>query len=166
RLAEQAAWRLWDQHRDRLDLVVVNPSFVVGPPQSASLNASLETVVNYLLGRAKKATPGRLPFVDVRDVALAHVIAMEQDGAIGHRVFCASETRPWRDLAIKLKELFPEYPNVEDLDVDTGIETQMDTSLLQGLGLSEFISFDQMLKDTVEQMIKLGVVENLKQTNE
>jgi hypothetical protein len=47
------------------------------------------------------------------------------------RVFCASETRPWRDLAIKLKELFPEYPNVEDLDVDTGIETQMDTSLLQ-----------------------------------
>jgi hypothetical protein len=38
--------------------------------------------------------------------------------------------------------------------------------LLQGLGLSEFISFDQMLKDTVEQMIKLGVVENLKQTNE
>ncbi len=39
--------------------------------------------------------------------------------------------RPWRDLAAKLKELFPEYPNVEDLDVDTGIETQMDTSLLQ-----------------------------------
>ncbi len=85
RLAEQAAWRLWDQHKDRLDLVVVNPGFVVGPLQSASINTSLQTVVNHLTGRVKKATPGRLPFVDVRDVALAHVIAMEQDAAIGHR---------------------------------------------------------------------------------
>jgi hypothetical protein len=31
--------------------------------------------------------------------------------------------------------------------------------LLQSLGLPEFISFDQMVKDTVEQMIQLGVVE-------
>ncbi len=46
--------------------------------------------------------------------------------------------RPWRDLAAKLKELFPEYPNVEDLDVDTGIETQMDTSLLQVRRLPAF----------------------------
>lgn len=28
----------------------------------------------------------------------------------------------------------------------------------QSLGLSEFISFDQMIKDTVDQFIKLGVV--------
>lgn len=160
RLAEQAAWRLWEEHKDKLDLVVVNPSFVIGPPQSPILNTSLKTVLNYLTGKLEKPLPGHVSFVDVRDVALGHVIALEKDDAIGRRhvtrplltaghvsvpraplltpsfspasrLFCCAQTRTWRDMAARLKEFFPQFPNVSDLDVDVGVESHMDTSLIK-----------------------------------
>jgi len=93
RLAEQAAWRLWEEHKDRFDLVVVNPSYVLGPPLSPFLNTSVKTAVSYLMGQVEKPMPRQVACVDVRDVALAHIIALEKDEAIGHRYTWKSNHR-------------------------------------------------------------------------
>lgn len=95
-LAEQAAWSFVQEQpaARRLELVTVNPSFVLGPSLSGADNASNE-IVRKLLAREMPGVP-RLMFslVDVRDVADAHVRAMTVPEAAGRR-FIVSEGEYW-----------------------------------------------------------------------
>lgn len=85
KLAEQAAWKLWGEKKDKIDLVVVNPFFVLGPIKSTSLNQSVSRIKGYLLGDKAGLLPGKVGIVDVRDVAAAFVIATEHPEAVGKR---------------------------------------------------------------------------------
>jgi len=95
-LAEQAAWSFVAQQppERRLELVTINPAFVIGPSRSGVRNASNE-IVRKLVARELPGVP-RLMFslVDVRDVADAHVRAMTMPGAAGQR-FIVSEGEYW-----------------------------------------------------------------------
>jgi len=163
RLAEQAAWKIYEENKQsgNFELVVVNPLFVIGPPQTAVLNQSLTTVRNNLMGEAKSINPGRVGWVDVRDVATAHVIAFEHKDAAGQRLFCCSEIQLWKTLNDKMRQMFPEYPVTQGDVPDTPIFS-IDTKPLQALGMPPFRSFDTMVRDTVEAFIQLGVVPDLK----
>lgn len=72
-LAEKAAWKLAEK-QSKWDLVVINPSFVIGPgvdPMSSS--ESFDIMVRLLNGEMKGGTPDFcIGSVDVRDVATAH----------------------------------------------------------------------------------------------
>lgn len=87
--AERAAWEFV---RDKpLELVSVNPGLVLGPLLYAQRTTSIE-VIRLLLARKMPAVP-RLGFavVDVRDIAVAHRLAMEIPEAAGNRYICAGE---------------------------------------------------------------------------
>ena len=87
--AERAAWEFV---RDQpFELVTINPGLVLGPLLRAERTTSVE-VVRVLLARQVPAVP-RLGFavVDVRDVAVAHRLAMEVPEAAGNRYICAGE---------------------------------------------------------------------------
>ncbi len=88
-MAERAAWDFMKEHKPHFDLVVINPFLVIGPSHTAAVNTSNETFV----GLAKGAYPAVMAlnwgFVDVRDVADAHIAAIETKGASG-RYICAS----------------------------------------------------------------------------
>ncbi|MCS7477135.1 SDR family oxidoreductase [Umezawaea endophytica] len=90
-LAERAAWKFHDELPEsrRFELVVVNPSLVIGPLQRAEVTTSNEAVQR-LLDHTLPAVP-RISWslVDVRDVALAHRLAMESPKAPGNRYLCA-----------------------------------------------------------------------------
>ncbi|XVF46970.1 hypothetical protein PTKIN_Ptkin03bG0071300 [Pterospermum kingtungense] len=47
-LAEKAAWRFAEDNR--MDLVILNPRFVLGPPLQSALNFSLEIVLSLIKG--------------------------------------------------------------------------------------------------------------------
>lgn len=47
-LAELEAWDYAKKHK--LDMVVINPTMVVGPVLQSSMNASTETIIEYLNG--------------------------------------------------------------------------------------------------------------------
>ncbi len=85
KLAEEAAWNIYKEDSKAIELVVVNPLLVIGPSLSAGVNTSLEIVKGYLTGHVKQPFPGYAGFVDVRDVATAHVIAVEHPEAVGKR---------------------------------------------------------------------------------
>jgi dihydroflavonol-4-reductase len=90
-LAERAAWEFvggLPAHR-RLELVAVNPGLVIGPLQRPEVTTSNEAVQR-LLNHSMPAVP-RISWslVDVRDVAVAHRLAMEHPGASGNRYLCA-----------------------------------------------------------------------------
>ena len=90
-LAERAAWDFVASEKPGFDLVVINPFLVIGPSMSKGINTSNQLFVDLLKG----AYPGVMNltwgFVDVRDVADAHVRAMEAPSASG-RYITAGET--------------------------------------------------------------------------
>jgi dihydroflavonol-4-reductase len=102
--AERAAW---DFVRDRqLELVTINPGLVLGPLLHAERTTSIE-VIRLLLAHAMPAVP-RLGFavVDVRDIAIAHRLAMEIPAAAGNRYICAGEHMWMGDIAAVLAAEF------------------------------------------------------------
>jgi dihydroflavonol-4-reductase len=99
-LAERAAW---DFIKDApgLELTVINPAMTMGPVLHASgrLSTSLEPV-RRLLARQAPGVP-RLGWntVDVRDLAVAHRLAMEAPAAAGNRYICAGPQLWMSDMA-------------------------------------------------------------------
>ncbi len=75
-LAEKEAWEIAKQ-QSRWDLLTINPSFVMGPSLSKRLDAtSVDFMRNMLRGAFRPGVPDtRIGFVDVRDVAKAHILA-------------------------------------------------------------------------------------------
>jgi dihydroflavonol-4-reductase len=65
-----------------LPVVIVNPSFVLGPDDPKG--TSMQLVRRFLLGRIPVYVDGGLNIVDVRDVAQGHLLADER-GEIGER---------------------------------------------------------------------------------
>jgi len=80
RVAEEAAWKFAKEND--IDLTTINPSFVLGPSLSNRTDStSIKTVIGLLAGFFKNgAGPSCYGCVDVRDVALAHVRALECSG--------------------------------------------------------------------------------------
>jgi dihydroflavonol-4-reductase len=70
-----------------LPVVIVNPSFVLGPDDPKG--TSMELVRRFLLGRIPAYVDGGLNIVDVRDVALGHLLA-DQKGEVGERYILAA----------------------------------------------------------------------------
>jgi dihydroflavonol-4-reductase len=69
-----------------LAVVIVNPSFVLGPDDPKG--TSMELVRRFLLGRIPAYVDGGLNIVDVRDVARGHLLA-DQKGQVGERYILA-----------------------------------------------------------------------------
>ncbi len=102
-VAERSAWRFVEDESPGFDLIAINPFMILGPSLGPDLNTTNAVFRDILTG----AYPGILSlawgFVDVRDVATAHVLAMENDRAHG-RYICAGETLSMRDVVALLEE--------------------------------------------------------------
>jgi dihydroflavonol-4-reductase len=87
-VAERKAWEIYDK-QSQWDLVVVNPSMVLGPatnPKTAT-SESFQLLKQLGDGTLKSGVPNMgLGFVDVRDLATAHVNAGFYEGANGRNI--------------------------------------------------------------------------------
>jgi dihydroflavonol-4-reductase len=100
--AERAAWSFVKEHPE-LDLVVINPYMIIGPSLGPALNTSNQIFRDVLTGVYPGIMSLAWGFVDVRDVALAHVAAMQTPDASG-RYLCAGETMSMREVVDLLRE--------------------------------------------------------------
>lgn len=101
--AERLAWALEAQADGALCLVSINPGLVLGPSIGPALNPSVAVVRDLLLGVSPVLLDLSWMVVDVRDVALAHVAAMELPEARG-RFICAAESVSMARMAQLLRE--------------------------------------------------------------
>lgn len=103
-LAELAAWDF--ARESGLELVSVNPGLVLGPVLGPGLSASVQAV-HRLLTRDVPGSP-KMGFsvVDVRDVAVAHRLALEAPAAAGNRYIVAGEHMWLREIAAVLAAEF------------------------------------------------------------
>ena len=99
--SERIAWELC---RERgIPLTTLCPSFVFGPPYDASGSYSLELVGQWVHGASP--VQSRL-FVDVRDVAQAHVAAGNKPEAVNQRYIVSTEARvPSGEIADWMKDV-------------------------------------------------------------
>lgn len=76
--AEKKAWEM-EKAQNNWKLVVINPSFVMGPPLNNDLESESITFMKNLIEGKMKSGAAELyfGFVDVRDVAKAHIYALE-----------------------------------------------------------------------------------------
>ena len=104
-LAERKAWALIDaQKKKATRLSVINPAGVVGPTLSDDIGVANEFILQIISGKIPGCPQLHLGFVDVRDVAAAHILAMKSSKADGQR-FIISESEFWfKDVAAVLKD--------------------------------------------------------------
>ncbi len=109
--AERAAWEIAGR-QERWDLVTINPSFILGPSLSRRLDGTSVALIKQLGdGTFKQGAPGLVfGFVDVRDVALAHIRALQRSEAEG-RFILADRVASLSDAARVLYKRFGvDYP--------------------------------------------------------
>ncbi|KAJ7076683.1 D-lactaldehyde dehydrogenase [Mycena belliarum] len=101
-LAERAAWDFVKKYKDEIawDLSVMNPPLVVGPVIHAvtspdALNTSTRAMYD-VFTKPDSASGGGC-WVDVRDLALAHVSALQSELAGGERIIIAAGAFTWQD---------------------------------------------------------------------
>ncbi|CAK7900707.1 putative NADPH-dependent methylglyoxal reductase Grp2p [[Candida] anglica] len=97
KFAERAAWEFLESERPNFTLTTINPAFVFGPQAFDSEVTSKLNLSNAIISDLLKIKPGEPvpdksdPSIDVRDVATAHIIAIEKIEAIGKRIILKNE---------------------------------------------------------------------------
>ncbi len=86
-----------------VDVVVVNPSYVLGVPvdRREPGETSTRTVANFLLGRLPAVVDGATNIVDVEDVAAGHLLAAQR-GKPGERYILGGYNLAWAELIDRL----------------------------------------------------------------
>jgi dihydroflavonol-4-reductase len=180
-VAELAAWDFIMKKRPAFDLVAINPFMVIGPSLVPSLNTSNEIIRDIMSGVYPGIMDLNWGFVDVRDVAKAHILAMETDSASG-RYLCSAEAIHMRELVGLLKSsgfdtyALPKidltgkagsllikalsYTQPKDtgtyIRINVGRTMRYDNSKIRKeLGIS-FIPFKESLIEAVNDMVKWG----------
>jgi nucleoside-diphosphate-sugar epimerase len=173
--AERAAWDMWKEAKASgevtWDLVTLCPPMIYGPPLHEvdpskgvqGLNTSLLRVLTGLQGKdpafaPKVATPPLPAWVDVRDVARAHVLALGLvEGASGRFLLCGGIDY-FEDGLGGLRDRGEKGLGEEGARVDRSKHFSLDRSKAeQELGLN-FRSFTETIEDMWEGCKKLGVM--------
>ena len=93
-LAEKAAWDYVKDNDVDFKLSVINPTAVIGPSLSKDIGVSNSLILRLLNGSMPALAKIHIGYVDVRDVAKAHILAMTNSASDGER-FIVSEKEMW-----------------------------------------------------------------------
>jgi nucleoside-diphosphate-sugar epimerase len=107
--AELEAWSIMEEAGRRQDLVVINPTIVLGPLLGSDPGVSSLLVQKLIDGSAPLAPRMAFNVVDVRDVAALHVAALTDARAGGHRFIASAGAVTMLELAEALRPSFPDF---------------------------------------------------------
>lgn len=177
-LAEKLAWEMAEK-QSRWDLQVINPGFIMGPSLSKRTDStSIEIMIQILTGKFKSGVPsGDMSFVDVRDVAKAHILAGFTPDASGRHI-CSANERDFLDLADVIRAGYPQLPlpnkhlpkwliwllapmagfTRKYVKRNVGIDIRMDNSYIKKDLEMVFLPFEHTIADHVEQLLRDGIV--------
>jgi nucleoside-diphosphate-sugar epimerase len=90
-IAERAAWDFIEREGGDSELVVVNPTFILGPTLTTQARSSLQLTKAMLDGTMPVVRRQRFGVADVRDVADLHIRAMATPEAAGKRFLALAD---------------------------------------------------------------------------
>ncbi|KAK3423006.1 hypothetical protein EUGRSUZ_G03356 [Eucalyptus grandis] len=154
-LAEKAAWEFAKENG--IDLVTINPGYMIGPILQPSVNFSVEIILNLING-AQTFPNTCYRFVDVRDVAHAHILAFENHSAHG-RYCLVAKTVHCHDVLQILRNLYPtlHLPKKCEDEKPFSLKNEISTKKAEALGV-DFTPLEVSLRDTVECLKEKGFI--------
>ncbi|KAH8677582.1 NAD dependent epimerase/dehydratase [Xylariales sp. PMI_506] len=169
-LAERSAWKFVEEEKPNFDLATICPPLVFGPVvhhlnSLAAINTSNERFVNLIQGKWKSEIPptGVHLWVDVRDVALAHVEAFERPAAGGKRFFTTAGHFSHRELVATVRKEFPDLQDklpakeVEGGDYpEWGVYGYDNSRATKELGIN-WIPKEKSFVDTIKSLQEVGL---------
>ena len=92
-LAEKAAWDFMDKlsDDDKFELTVINPVAVTGPMLTSDIGSSNDMLIKMTDGSMPACPKIQMGFVDVRDVAKAHIYSMTSEKTNGERLIASQK---------------------------------------------------------------------------
>ncbi|KAF2280104.1 NADPH-dependent methylglyoxal reductase-like protein GRE2 [Westerdykella ornata] len=121
--AEKAAWDFLAKEKPNFTIATINPPMVFGPiihslDSLENMNTSNQRILSTCQGKFKDEIPpsGVYLWVDVRDVAEAHVAAMEKEDAANKRFFTTAGHFSNREIVDIVRKHFPQF---KDLPTDS-----------------------------------------------
>lgn len=174
-MAERAAW---DLAKDlKLELVVINPTLVLGPLLDAQNKTSVEIIRQLMAGGFPVLPDIGFGIVDVRDVAAMHVNALANPAVAGKRFFATAGFYMADEITGFLREAYPRrrFPSrrapdwlmhfvgrfdrrIGSMLDDLGVRRVLDNRTGRALLGRDFISAKDAVRATAESLIEFGIV--------
>ncbi|KAM7270202.1 hypothetical protein ACFE04_029416 [Oxalis oulophora] len=156
-LAEKEAWKIAEEAN--IDLVAVNPSFVVGPLLAPQPTSTLLLICAIVKGLKGEYPNQRIGFVHIEDVIAAHIFAMENRAASG-RLVCSGSVAHWSEILELLKVKYPNYPYETKCGASGGdnFPHRFDTSKIKELGFPAFKTIPEMFDDCIKSFQQRGLL--------
>jgi len=167
--AERAAWDFIEQEKPNFTLATMCPPLVLGPivhylNSLDGLNTSNQRIRDIMQGKAKDEIPptGTYIWVDVRDLALCHVLAIEKEDAANKRFFITAGYFSNKEIAEIIGKNYPQYK--EGLPTSStpggsypegGVYKYNNERVQKVLGI-KFRSLEESIKDTVKSLQAVG----------
>ncbi|KAI3318831.1 ketoreductase [Xylariaceae sp. AK1471] len=164
--SEKAAWAFISNSKPNFDLAVINSTYVFGPiqrklPSLEDMNTSNHRIRDMMQGNMKDGLQPTAPvftWVDVRDVALAHLRAMTLPKAGGNRFYVVGGHFSNKRIADVIRARFPllkdRLPADEDTedDLPSNVYNFDNRKSREVLGI-EYRSLDESVVDTVQSIL-------------
>ncbi|XP_043691617.1 phenylacetaldehyde reductase-like [Telopea speciosissima] len=152
-LAEEAAWKFANEKG--MDMITINPSVVLGPLLQPTLNFSAELILNLING-AQSFPNVTFGWVNVKDVANAHIQAFEIPSANGRYVF-VERVAHYSQVVKALGELYPTLHLPKNCADDKPYMPTYQVSQKKAKSLDiNFIPMELSLKETVDSLKEKG----------
>jgi len=167
--AERAAWDFLEKEKPNFTLATICPPLVLGPivhylNSLDGLNTSNQRIRDIILGKAKDEIPptGTYIWVDVRDLAEAHVAGIEKEEATNKRFFITAGYFSNKEIAQIVEKNFPQYQGVLPTAStpggdypEEGVYKYNNKRGIEVLGL-KYKSLEESIKDTVKSLQAVG----------
>jgi nucleoside-diphosphate-sugar epimerase len=165
--AERAAWDFMAENKPNFSLTVLNPPLVLGPMihhlnSLDAINTSNELVRDFVLGKYQNEIPASRLFIwiDVRDLAEAHVRSLEVPDAAGQRFLTTAGHFSNKRIVEAIRESFPEFHDklppkdaADDLPKDVyGVDNSKSIKIL---GM-KYMPLEESVRDTVQSIKEIG----------
>ncbi|EGV64828.1 hypothetical protein PSN45_005174 [Yamadazyma tenuis] len=166
-VAEKAAWQFMEEKNPQFDLCVLCPTMVFGPLLSNQLFTTFEDLnlsnsVVWTIATSKEVPPTKGPlFVDVRDLAWAHVEALGSEAASNSRYLISAGDFDNQEIADILRESWSDKKLREGVPTGnpghrlTGTHFKTDSSkAIAELGMT-FRSLKESVLDLCDQLAEI-----------
>ncbi|KAF8868457.1 D-lactaldehyde dehydrogenase [Gymnopilus junonius] len=168
-LAEKAAWEFYNKHKTIIqwDLVVLNPPLVIGPTlQKVRSPKDINVSLGYFYGmmtqdKSDEELKATYNFVDVRDVAAAHVAVLKDGKAAGERIILSNGASTWQDTRNFIYSLRPDLYTSGilprgNLELDNTVSYKYNPEKGKKILGLKYISEEKMIIDLLEDFQARG----------
>ena len=176
-LAEKAAWEFVEnlEESKKFDLTVINPVAVTGPMLTSDIGSSNDFLLKLISGSMPACPKIHMGYIDVRDVAKAHIFSMTEEKTNGERIILSENEMFFAEVGKTLNEAgfkkspTKELPNflVKIMSFFVGeLKTllsaldrkgDIDKTKAERFFNWEYISTEQSVTETAQQLQEMGL---------